>query len=75
MSEAPMRTDLYQIISSTSEDCFDHTADFEEARRIARSVVEREGLVEEPVLIEHRGMVIRQFVLKPDGQVTEEVIG
>jgi hypothetical protein len=69
-----MRNDLYHIISGTSEDRFDRTEDFEEARRIARAIA-REGPVEEPVLIEHHGVVIRQFVLRPDGNVTEEVTG
>jgi hypothetical protein len=74
MSEAQMRKDLYHVISGTSEDRFDRTEDFEEARRIA-SAVARESTVEGPVLIEHHGMVIRQFVLLPDGRVAEEVIG
>jgi hypothetical protein len=30
--------------------------------------------IEEPVLIEHRGIVIRDLVLRPDGKVAEEVI-
>jgi hypothetical protein len=69
-----MRTDLYHIISGTSEDRFDRTENFEEALRIARDVVVREGRVEEPVLIEHRGMVIRQLVLTADGKVAEEEV-
>ena len=39
-----MRNDLYHIISGISEDRFDRAENFEEALRIARSVVEREGL-------------------------------
>ena len=69
-----MRNDQYHIISGTSEDRFDRTDSFEEALRIARSVAVREGRVEEPVLIEHRGKVIRQLVLTPDGKVQEEEI-
>ena len=69
-----MGNDQYHIISGTSEDRFDKTDNFEEALRIARSVALREGRIEEPVLIEHRGMVIRQLMLLPDGKVTEEVI-
>jgi hypothetical protein len=69
-----MRNDLYHIISGVSEDRFDRAETFEEALRIARCVVEREGRIEEPVLIEHHGMVIRQLMLLPDGQVAEEAI-
>jgi hypothetical protein len=69
-----MRNDLYHIISGVSEDRFDRADSFEEALRIARSVVKREGRVEEPVLIEHHGMVIRQLILMADGQVAEEAI-
>jgi hypothetical protein len=69
-----MGNDLYHIISGTSEDRFDRADNFEEALRIARSVVVREGRLDEPVLIEHRGMVIRELVLLPDGKVAEEVI-
>src|SRR5882724_2374041 len=68
-----MRNDLYHIISGTSEDRFDRTDTLENALRIARSVVKRVGRVEEPVLIEHRGYIIRQFVLTPEGQVVEEI--
>ncbi len=69
-----MHNDLYYIISGTSEDRFDRAETIEDALRIARSVVAREGRVEEPVLIEHHGMIIRELVLRPDGKVTEEVI-
>jgi hypothetical protein len=50
-----MGNDQYHIISGTSEDRFDRTDNVEEALRIARSVAVREGRIEEPVLIEHRG--------------------
>ncbi len=69
-----MRDNSYHIISGTTEDRFDRTATFEVALRIARSVVAREGWVEEPVLIEHQGMIIRELVLMPDGKVAEQVI-
>ena len=48
--------------------------ELKDAIRIARSVV-REGQAEEPVSIEHRGKVVRHFVLMPDGKVEEEAIG
>jgi hypothetical protein len=70
-----MRNDLYHIVSGTTEDRFDRAESFEEALRIPRLVVQREGRVEEPVLIKHRGLVIRELTLKPDGKVAEEVIG
>ncbi len=69
-----MRIGLYHIISGTSEDRFDRVDNVEEAIRIARSVLASEGRVEEVVLIEHRGMVIRQLMLMPDGKVAEDVI-
>jgi hypothetical protein len=37
--------------------------------------VVREGQAGEPVSIEHRGKVVRQLVLMPDGKVEEEAIG
>ena len=68
-----MRTDLYHVISETSEDRYGEAASFEEAVRIARSAA-REGRAGEPVSIEYHGKVIRQMVLAPDGKVAEEVI-
>jgi hypothetical protein len=68
-----MLSDSYCIIRETNEDRFDETVSLEEAVRIARSVV-REGQVGEPVSIEHRGKVIRQLILMPDGKVEEEAI-
>jgi hypothetical protein len=44
-----------------------------EAIPIARFVL-REGQAGEPVSIEHRGKVIRQLVLMPDGKVEDEAI-
>ena len=68
-----MRTDLYHIISETSEDRFGETISLEEAVRLARSLV-REGQTGEPVSIEHRGKVIRTLVLTPSGKVAEEEV-
>jgi hypothetical protein len=34
----------------------------------------REGQGGEPVSIEHRGKVVRQLILMPDGKVEEEAI-
>lgn len=42
--------------------------------RIARAVV-RDGQGGEAVSIEHRGKVIRQLVLRPDGKADDEAIG
>ena len=44
-----------------------------QSRRIARSMA-LEGQAGEPVSIEHRGKVVRQLVLMPDGKVEEEAI-
>jgi hypothetical protein len=41
--------------------------------RVARSTA-REGQAGEPLSIGHRGKVIRQLVLMPDGKVEEEAI-
>jgi hypothetical protein len=69
-----MRTDLYHVISETTEDRFGETDSFEEAVRIARAVT-RESQSGDPVAIEHRSKVIRQFVLLPGGKIAEEEIG
>jgi hypothetical protein len=71
--EEAIITNAYCIISETTEDRFDETVSLEEAIRIARSLA-REGQAGEPVSIEHRGKVIRQLVLMPDGMVEEEAI-
>ena len=68
-----MISNAYCIISETTEGRLDETESFEEAIRIARSLV-REGQAGEPVSIEQRGKVIRQLVLMPDGKVEEEAI-
>jgi hypothetical protein len=68
-----MKPNAYCIISETTEDRFDEADSLEEAIRIARAVV-RESQAGDPVSIEHRGRVIRQLVLMPDGQVAEQEI-
>ena len=68
-----MNSNAYCIISETTEDRFDETDSLEEAIRIARAVA-RERQAGDPVSIEHRGRVIRQLVLMPDGRVSEEEI-
>jgi hypothetical protein len=68
-----MNPNAYRINNETTEDCFDEVDSLEEAIRIARAVV-RESQAGEPVSIEHRGRVIRQLVLAPDGRVLEEEI-
>ena len=68
-----MDTDVYCIISETTEDRFDEVESLEEALRIARALA-CEGQAGDPVSIEHRGRVIRQLVLMPDGRVSEEEI-
>ena len=73
MKEVELPTDLYHIISETSEDRFGETISLEEAISVARSVV-REGAAGDPVSIEHRGKIIRKLVLTPTGRVAEEAI-
>jgi hypothetical protein len=68
-----MKSSAYCIISETTEDRFDEVDSLEEAIRIARAVA-RESQAGDPVSIEHRGRVIRQLVLMPDGRVAEQEI-
>ena len=68
-----MNPNAYCIISETTEDRFDEADTLEEAIRIARAVA-RDGQAGDPVSIEHRGRVIRQLVLLPDGMISEEEI-
>ena len=68
-----MRTNLYHVISDTTEDRFGETETLEEAVRLGQSVA-REGHAGEPVLIEYQGKAIRQLVFMPDGRVAEEEI-
>ncbi len=68
-----MNPNAYCIISETTEDRFDEADTLEEAIRIARTLA-RESQAGDPVSIEHRGRVIRQLVLLPDGRVSEEEI-
>jgi hypothetical protein len=68
-----MNPNAYSIISETTEDRFDEADSLEEAIHIARALA-RESQAGDPVSIEHRGRVIRQLVLMPDGRVSEEGI-
>lgn len=68
-----MNQNAYCIISETTEDRFGETDSLEEAIRMARSLA-RASQAGDPVSIEHRGKVIRQLVLMPDGYVAEEEI-
>ncbi len=68
-----MNANAYCIISEITEDRFDEVDSLEEAIRVARAVA-RERQACDPVSIEHRGRVIRQLVLLPDGRVAEEEI-
>jgi len=56
-----------------SENSFDETDHFNDALRIARTLV-LEGQTGEPICIEHRGRVIRQMVLLPGGNIAEQEI-
>jgi hypothetical protein len=62
----------YHIISETTEDHYAEAESLEEALRIARDVV-KQNQAGDPVLIEHQGKAIRQFVLTADG-VVEKVL-
>lgn len=68
-----MKAKAYSIISETTEDRFDEVDSLEEAIHIARTLAS-ESQAGEPVSIEHRGRVIRQLMLMPDGRVSEEEI-
>jgi hypothetical protein len=71
--EVDMNPNAFCIISETTEDRFDEADSLEEAIRIARALA-HESQAGEPVSIEHRGRVIRQLVLMPDGRISEEEI-
>lgn len=68
-----MNPNAYCVISEATEDRFDEVDSLEEAIRIARALA-RDSQAGEPVSIEHRGRVVRQLVLMPDGRVAEEEI-
>jgi hypothetical protein len=63
----------YYIISETTEDRLDEADSLEEALQIAQELV-KESQAGDPVSIEHNGRVIRQLVLTPDGEVTDEPV-
>lgn len=63
----------FHITSESTEDTFDSTESLQDAIRIAREVA-RQGQAGDPVCIEHNGKNIRQFLLLPNGEVTEEVL-
>ena len=69
-----MTRGTYYIISETTEDRFDETDTLDEALRIARDLV-KVGQAGDPISIEHNGRVIRQFVLTPNGEVEEALVG
>jgi hypothetical protein len=71
--EDDMNPNAYCVISETTEDRFAEADSLEEAIRVARAWA-RERRAGDPVSIEHRGRVIRQLVLMPDGKVSEEEI-
>ncbi len=66
-----MISNAYCIIRDAAANRLDETESLVEAVRIARSPA-REGQVRDPISIEHRGKVIRQLVLMPDGKVEKE---
>jgi len=68
-----MNPNAYCIISETTEDRFDEVDSLEEAIRLARAWA-RERSPGELVAIEHRGRVIRQLVLLPDGSLAEQEV-
>ncbi len=68
-----MNLNAYCIISETTEDRFDEVDSLDEAIRIARALA-RESQAGDPVSIEHRGRVIWQLLLMPDGRISEEEI-
>ena len=63
----------FYINAENTEDTFDSTENLEDAIRIAREMA-KQGEVGEPVCIEHNGKNIWQFVLMPNGKVSEEAL-
>jgi hypothetical protein len=68
-----MKANTYCVISESTEDRFDETDSLAEAIRIARTLVQQ-NQAGDPISIEHRGRVIRQLMLMPDGRVMEDEI-
>ena len=60
----------YHIVSESTEDRFDEVESLAEALLVARGLA-LEGRAGDPVLIEHDGRVIHQFVLTAEGIVEE----
>ena len=69
-----MRHEAYHITSENGEDRLDSTDNLEDAIRLAREWA-REGQAGDPVVIEHKGLTIRQLVLRADGSIAEEEVG
>lgn len=69
-----MSREMYSIINESTEDRYDETRYLAEAIRIARQIVETNG-VGEPISIEHNGCVVRQFIRTSDGTIEEPSLG
>jgi hypothetical protein len=64
----------FYIINESTEDTFASTENLQDAIRVAREVA-RQGQTGDPVsILESGGKAVRQFVLMPDGTVTEQAI-
>ena len=69
-----MRMAQFYIVNESTEDILDATDNLQDAIRLAREVA-RQGQAGDPVsILESGGKAIRQFVLMPDGKVTELAI-
>jgi len=69
-----MTQGAYYIVSETTEDRFGEADNLVDALRLARNLVQ-ESQTGDPLLIEHDGRVVRQFVLTPEGIVEEVPVG
>jgi hypothetical protein len=64
----------FYIINESTEDTFESTDNLQDAIRVAREVA-RQGQAGDPVsILESGGKAVRQFVLMPDGTVSEQAM-
>jgi hypothetical protein len=69
-----MNMHLFYIVNESTEDTLESTDNLQDAIRVAREAA-KQGQAGDPVcILESGGKAVRQFVLLPDGKVTEETL-
>jgi hypothetical protein len=64
----------YYIINENTEDTLGATDSLQDAVRIARELASNGQAGDMVAILESGGMAVRQFILRPDGTVTEQAI-